>query len=705
MNKLALRPFFVISLFLLLSFTYSAFGQRNGELKREDNAKQTAAGGPLLIDNFDYSTGTLTTVSGATWVNFSGTGNFIQVTSGSLTYSGYPSSGVGNKADIISVGTSAEDAYRQFATQTSGRTYVAFLVNVANVTGLAANASTTGDYFAGILPSSSTTALNARVSIRLGVTAGTFQLGLRATSANAATVFSTTDLTPGTTYLVVLSYELVAGNSNDPINMWIDPTIGGSEPAPTLTQTTATTTDNADVARFFLRQGTTTTPNASIDGVRVGTSWEDVTGSAGPPPSPAKLFTSYLNGANEVGPVATNATGFGRVFLNDAETQITASVYYNNLSSGTTLGHIHGPATVTGTAPPIFNLNPTAGQTSGSVIDAVFAVTPQQVADLKAGLWYFNIHTTNFGGGEIRGQIFPAKAHMDTEGDGRSDYVVVRDSNGPTPGGLINWHVMLHAGSAFYQAEWGLVLTDDVAPADYDGDRRTDIAVWRQEALATFYIIRSATNTIYVDQLGLGTDTPMPGDYNGDGLADTAVKRSNGNGTSSWYYRPDLASNFVTLNLNADGEEAPGDYDGDGRNDPAVFSNGGATGQFNILLSGGGTSSTNYGLPTDLVAPGDYDGDGKTDLCVIRADGTLWRWDFDPSATPGTTVVTDTWGLVASDIPVPADHNGDGRWDYAIWRNSAQGEFFVMTPITRQISQRQWGLAGDFPAGAIDFEP
>ena len=36
-----------------------------------------------------------------------------------------------------------------------------------------------------------------------------------------------------------------------------------------------------------------------------------------------------------------------------------------------------------------------------------FGISPtaQQVADLKAGLHYLNVHTSNFSGGEIRGQL------------------------------------------------------------------------------------------------------------------------------------------------------------------------------------------------------------------------------------------------------------------------------------------------------------
>jgi hypothetical protein len=51
----------------------------------------------LLIEEFSYPTGQLTTVSGGNWITNTGTGNFIPVTEGSLSYPSYPSSGIGNK--------------------------------------------------------------------------------------------------------------------------------------------------------------------------------------------------------------------------------------------------------------------------------------------------------------------------------------------------------------------------------------------------------------------------------------------------------------------------------------------------------------------------------------------------------------------------------------------------------------------------------
>jgi len=197
----------------------------------------------------------------------------------------------------------------------------------------------------------------------------------------------------------------------------------------------------------------------------------------------------------------------------------------------------------------------------------------------------------------------------------------------------------------------------------------------------------------------------VQGDYNGDGKADVAVYRNDPGpaNNSFWFYRPTPGAAMVMLTLNAEGSRAEGDYDGDGKIDPAIFSAGaGPAGHLTALLSAGGTFSFDYGQFTDVVAPGgDYDGDGKADLCVIRPDGANWRWDFEPSGTAGTTVVTDTWGLVATDFPTPGDYNGDGKTDYGVWRSSALAEFYVMTPVTRLITVRQWGLgAEDFPAAS-----
>src|SRR5205814_1872102 len=91
----------------------------------------------------------------------------------------------------------------------------------------------------------------------------------------------------------------------------------------------------------------------------------------------------------------------------------------SSLSSGITGVHVHGPAAPGVSASTLFILPPDSFFETGDPVVivpmAAFDVTPAQVADLKAGRWYFDIHTTTFPGGEIRGQFPPsAKAFRDS---------------------------------------------------------------------------------------------------------------------------------------------------------------------------------------------------------------------------------------------------------------------------------------------------
>jgi hypothetical protein len=56
-------------------------------------------------------------------------------------------------------------------------------------------------------------------------------------------------------------------------------------------------------------------------------------------------------------------------------------------------------------APVLFPFTGVPAATAGHIPQQTFAVTPAQVADLEAGLYYFNIHTVANPAGEIRGQI------------------------------------------------------------------------------------------------------------------------------------------------------------------------------------------------------------------------------------------------------------------------------------------------------------
>ncbi|SHG10074.1 CHRD domain-containing protein [Flavobacterium fluvii] len=117
-----------------------------------------------------------------------------------------------------------------------------------------------------------------------------------------------------------------------------------------------------------------------------------------PAPNPNVTFTATLNGASEVPANTSTATGTATLTYNTMTKIFTITV--NHTISAPTNGHIHkGAVGVSG--PPVF---PFATFTSPINYTST-ALDAGQEADLYAGLYYVNIHTAAFTGGEIRGQL------------------------------------------------------------------------------------------------------------------------------------------------------------------------------------------------------------------------------------------------------------------------------------------------------------
>jgi len=111
-------------------------------------------------------------------------------------------------------------------------------------------------------------------------------------------------------------------------------------------------------------------------------------------------FQAVINGANEVEPTNSTATGLGTFSYDDATNYLTYNISFSGLSSAETGAHIHeAPVGVDG--PIRFSL-PLGSPKTGTV-----TLSTSQETSLLAGGLYVNIHSTNFTGGEIRGQILP----------------------------------------------------------------------------------------------------------------------------------------------------------------------------------------------------------------------------------------------------------------------------------------------------------
>jgi hypothetical protein len=141
-------------------------------------------------------------------------------------------------------------------------------------------------------------------------------------------------------------------------------------------------------------------------------------------------FVGNLSGANEVPVVNTPATGFATIVLDPTAQTIQINATFSGLTSNDTMAHIHccaplGTNAGVATTVPAFPAFP-LGVTSGTYSSVVFDLTQSTIynpafvtlqgglaqaeAALIAGIeneqTYFNIHTVNNPGGEIRSQLF-----------------------------------------------------------------------------------------------------------------------------------------------------------------------------------------------------------------------------------------------------------------------------------------------------------
>lgn len=127
--------------------------------------------------------------------------------------------------------------------------------------------------------------------------------------------------------------------------------------------------------------------------------------SAAPAFAEVVHFTARLDGASETPPNDSKGTGNAEVTLNTDSRVLTWTVSYSGLSGPATMAHFHGPAGPGKAAPVAVPLTPPLA----SPIKGSATISDVQVGELRAGMWYVNVHTAKIPGGEIRGQVTTAK--------------------------------------------------------------------------------------------------------------------------------------------------------------------------------------------------------------------------------------------------------------------------------------------------------
>lgn len=248
----------------------------------------TANGETYLAESFDYAEGNL--YGNGKWVKYGKkTTAPIQVAKSPLTFAGYQDNAAGKAVRLTKEsGEYCQVLFRDKGTDAAkGAVYYSALVNVSELpsgsrtaafmalTGAnSLDATKFGDAEAG----SEGAGLFAQASgegFKLGVSRNVANLG----NVKTSVAWADEECALGTTYLVVVKYEIVDGADNDRISLWVNPAKGDAEPAASVVADEESAESLADVRGIELRQGSSSvakTPVAVIDEVRVASTWDEI---------------------------------------------------------------------------------------------------------------------------------------------------------------------------------------------------------------------------------------------------------------------------------------------------------------------------------------------------------------------------------------------------------------------------------------------
>jgi hypothetical protein len=216
----------------------------------------------------------------------------------------------------------------------------------------------------------------------------------------------------------------------------------------------------------------------------------------------------------------------------------------------------------------------------------------------------------------------------DYNGDGTSEFASFAPSS----------HVMsilnINTG-IFNNFAIGTNNNDETVPGDYDGDGKTDIAVWNF-GTGNWTVILSSTGATQVTQWGLPGDTPVAQDYDGDGKTDRAVFRVS---TQQWFVLPSNGNPAFSVQwgiVQAGDQAIGGDFNGDGDADFAIYRF--STGTWFVTYANTSTAyQIQFGGGLNQPIGRDVDGDWITDLTVWNPSNGVW-----------STIDSSTWGRVTS---------------------------------------------------------
>ncbi len=338
-------------------------------------------------------------------------------------------------------------------------------------------------------------------------------------------------------------------------------------------------------------------------------------------------------------------------------------------------------------------------------------------------LWW-GANTSTINAQVVRGTLF------DFSGEGRTDFTTLQFNENAN----IVWNIVVNPVNplpnqgiirrfAFGLTGDNETFGDSVVPRDYVGDRKTEVAVYR-DTNNTYYLAQfpAATNTgITLDRaVPFGnalTDNPgAEGDYDGDGKADYTIVRVQSS-ILTWYILNSANNTFKAIPFGRTGVAGNtgtaifqgADFTGDGRDELIFVNRNSAGGAVNYYI---GDSNTGAGVITKTfgdfqddfsVTPADYTGDGRADFVAVRqTQGAAAIWYINNSVTNVTTATA--FGVASpnfdEDLPVRGNYDGVGGHDIAVYRPSNR-TFYYISSANGSFQGQEAGLQDEIPLGSF----
>ena len=214
----------------------------------------------LLEETMNYAVGD--SLTGHGWTLHSGTANNILVVDETLSYPGYPLSGIGKSVVVTGGAGSRQDINKTFTEVTTGSVYASALIKVTA-------AAATGDYLMHLGPNPIATSFRGRLFI---IADGTENFKFGMLKGTGTATYTSTSYPLNGTYHVIIEYKIIEGTTNDTIKLYVNPNL--TNPVPVVSVSDATADINPGA--IALRQGGQAT-SITVGGIRVSTMISDVT--------------------------------------------------------------------------------------------------------------------------------------------------------------------------------------------------------------------------------------------------------------------------------------------------------------------------------------------------------------------------------------------------------------------------------------------